>query len=130
MPIAQFLQGQKFDAETTRVMSVAYEMVHVALGPDRGDVVNEIIAKRVIELAKGGVTNPDRVCEQTLAYFRHQRFVGPFRWSVRPYSPCVTAAAGRRPTRPPDHSERHDRASHSLSDGLCRLAQNSKQASL
>ncbi len=75
MPLAVFLEGQKnFDSETTRIMGVAYEMVHAALERDWGDLHNELIAKKVIELAKAGETNPDRLCEQVLVYFRRQRF--------------------------------------------------------
>jgi hypothetical protein len=73
MPIAMFLEGQKFDAETTRVMAVAYEMVHATLVRDWGDITDQIIARKVIELAKAGETNPDRICEQVLVYFRGKR---------------------------------------------------------
>ena len=74
MPITQFLDGQEFDRETERVMGLAFEMVRVALGlADRGDFADEIIAKKVIELAKAGETHPDRLCEQALDYFREQR---------------------------------------------------------
>ena len=49
MPITPFLDGYRFDPETTRVMGVAYEMVRAALGlVDRGDPINEVIAKKVI----------------------------------------------------------------------------------
>ena len=55
-------------------MGVAYEMVRAALGlVDRGDPINEVIAKKVIELAKAGEANPDLLCEQALIYFRGQR---------------------------------------------------------
>ena len=71
MSITPFLDGQKFDLETTRIVGVAYEMVRAALRlADRGDLVNEVIATKVIELAKAGETNPDRLCEQALDYFR------------------------------------------------------------
>ena len=74
MSITPFLDGQKFDLETTRIVGVAYEMVRAALSlADRGDFVNEIIAKKVIELAKAGEANPDRLCEQALVYLREQR---------------------------------------------------------
>jgi len=39
-------------------MGVAFEMARVALGlADRGDLANEILAKRIIELAKAGERN-------------------------------------------------------------------------
>jgi hypothetical protein len=67
MPITQFLEGETFDAETHRIMGVAFEMVLVALGlPDDDGSVNKIIAKRVVALAKAGEHNPDRLCEKAL----------------------------------------------------------------
>jgi len=42
-------------------MGVAFEMVYTALClSDRGDLANEIIARRIIDLAKAGEHNPDR----------------------------------------------------------------------
>jgi hypothetical protein len=55
-------------------MGVAFEMTRVALGlADRGDLANEIIAKRIIALAKAGGRNPDLLCEGVLKEFRDQR---------------------------------------------------------
>jgi hypothetical protein len=49
-------------------------MVRVALGlADRGDLANEILAKRIIELAKTGERNPDLLREGVLKEFRAQR---------------------------------------------------------
>src|SRR5262245_8464976 len=74
MPITPFLDGTKFDLEAKRVMGVAFEMTRVALGlADRGDLANEIIAKRIIELAKAGERNPDLLCEGVLKQFRERR---------------------------------------------------------
>src|SRR5215831_6484154 len=54
-----------FNPETKRVMGVAFEMVCAALRlSDRGDLANEIIAKRIVELAKAGEHNPDLLCEK------------------------------------------------------------------
>jgi hypothetical protein len=45
----------KFDPETKRVTGVAFEMARLARGlSDQGDLANNIVAKRTIELAKGG----------------------------------------------------------------------------
>jgi hypothetical protein len=55
-------------------MGVAFEMARVALGlADRSDLANEIIAKRVIKLAKAGERNPDLLCEGVLKEFRARR---------------------------------------------------------
>jgi hypothetical protein len=73
MPIRPFLDGAKFDPEAVRVMGIAYEMVRAALRiTDRGDPANEIIAKKVIEIAKAGDLNPDVLCELVLVDFRQQ----------------------------------------------------------
>ena len=71
MPITQFFGGSYFDPETTRVMGVAFEMAREALQlGDRGNVFDERIAKRIIELAKAGELNPDLLCESVLMEFR------------------------------------------------------------
>jgi hypothetical protein len=68
-----FLNGVKFDRETTRVMSVAFEMTRVALGiAERPDDVNEIVAKTILQLAKQGERNPDLLCERTSQSLRAQ----------------------------------------------------------
>jgi hypothetical protein len=70
MPITQFLDNSSFDPETRRVVAVAFEMAHVALGlAERSDLANEMIAKRIIELAKTGELNPDLLCEAVLKEF-------------------------------------------------------------
>jgi hypothetical protein len=67
MPIRAFLDGHQFDSETKRVMGLAYEMACVALRlADRNDVANEIVAKKIIELAKAGERDPDIICERAL----------------------------------------------------------------
>ena len=73
VPITLFLNGVKFDRETTRVMSVAFEMTRIALGlADRFDQANELVAKRIIDLAKQGECNPDVLCERALKSLREQ----------------------------------------------------------
>jgi hypothetical protein len=55
MPITQFLDSSEFDPETNRVMAVAFEMACAALQlGDQSNLINEQIAKRIIELAKAG----------------------------------------------------------------------------
>jgi hypothetical protein len=59
--------GHRFDPETKRVMGVALEMACVALRlSNRGDRANEMLARRIIELAKEGEYNPDLLCEAVL----------------------------------------------------------------
>jgi hypothetical protein len=74
MPITPFLNGERFDPETTRVLSVALEMTCIALRTgDCDDDVRQAIAIKIIELAKAGERNPDVLCEQALAAIRWQR---------------------------------------------------------
>jgi hypothetical protein len=69
-PITQFLDSSKFDPDTMRVMGLAFEMTCAALHlSDKGDLINERIAKRIIELAKTGEHNPDFLCESVLKEF-------------------------------------------------------------
>jgi hypothetical protein len=71
MSITQFLDSCKFHPEAKRVMGVAFEMARAALQVgDQGNLINERIAKRIIELAKTGELNPDLLCEAVLQEFR------------------------------------------------------------
>jgi hypothetical protein len=73
MPITPYLHGFDCDAETKRVMGVAFEMARVSLGiSSPTDGVNETIARCIIELAKSGERNPDLLCESVLAQLRQQ----------------------------------------------------------
>jgi len=70
MPITPFLSDQDFDPETTRIMGIALEMARATAKRDLGRLyASHILAKRIIELAKGGERNPDVLCEQALSYF-------------------------------------------------------------
>ena len=66
MPITPYLDGFSFDPEAKRVMGIAFEMTCVALRVKRTDPIAETAAKRIIELAKDGERNPDRLCEEAL----------------------------------------------------------------
>jgi hypothetical protein len=71
MPITPFLNGQKFDAETRRVLGVAFEVVCVALRiGDCDDDVKQCIASQIIELASDGERNPDVLSERALKLIR------------------------------------------------------------
>jgi hypothetical protein len=68
MPIRRFLDGQTFDLETIRLMGLAFEMALASLRPtpDYADPVREVIARRIIELAKAGEREPERLCDGAL----------------------------------------------------------------
>ena len=71
MPITPYLDGVKFEPETKRVMGVAFEMTCAALRlADRVDPFVEMVAKKIIELAKAGERNPDLLCERALIDLR------------------------------------------------------------
>lgn len=71
MPITPYLDGAgNFDAETQRVMGVAFEMARAAVQRDWGDYADGTLANMIIELAKAGETNPDILCERALSTFR------------------------------------------------------------
>jgi hypothetical protein len=71
MPIRPHLDGQKFDAETIRVMGIAFEMALVAFRlADRGDLANQVLANKIMELAKAGERDPERLCDGVLMDFR------------------------------------------------------------
>jgi hypothetical protein len=65
VPIRPFLSGQTFDPETTRLMGVAFEMAGAAVKRS-ADLTDEMIAKKIIELAKAGERNVDVLCEAAL----------------------------------------------------------------
>jgi hypothetical protein len=52
MPIRSHLNSQRFDPETMRLMGLAYEMALISLRlVDRGDIANNVVAQKLIELA-------------------------------------------------------------------------------
>jgi hypothetical protein len=60
MPITDFLNGFKADPETRRVVGVAFEMTRVALHlTDHNDPLVQLVANKIIGLAKAGERNPD-----------------------------------------------------------------------
>ena len=73
MPTTTFVDRafRSFDPESLRVMGVAYEMARTALQYGYKDTIaDDIVANKIIELAKAGETNPDLLCEETLNYFQ------------------------------------------------------------
>ena len=58
-PITPFLQGQAFDPETVQAMANALVMTCEALGlSNRDDAMTQLVAEKIIELAKRGLKNP------------------------------------------------------------------------
>ena len=65
--ILPFLRGQSFDPEMTRIMGDAFNSAARSLH-DRGQpaVVQEIIAKRIIDIAATGVRDSEQLARQAL----------------------------------------------------------------
>ena len=71
MPIRQYLNGERFDFETMRVLGVALEVARAALRiEEQGEDTDTIIAKHIIALALGGERDADRLCDYALAKLR------------------------------------------------------------
>ena len=70
MPIRSHLNGQRFDPETMRLMGLAYELTLISLRlVDRADI-NNVVAQKLIELAKSGERDPERLCEAVVQQWR------------------------------------------------------------
>ena len=65
MPITPFLCGQNFDPETTRLMGVAFESARAAVKRP-GDLTDEMMAKKIIELANAGERDVEVLGEAAL----------------------------------------------------------------
>jgi hypothetical protein len=71
MPITPFLNGERFDDETRRALGVAFEMTCIALRVgDCADDIRQVLANKIIALAKAGERNPDRLCEEAVKDIR------------------------------------------------------------
>jgi hypothetical protein len=91
MPIRPYLNGHRFDEETVRVLGAAFVIARVALRlQDREDLAQKVIATKLIELAKQGERDPDRLAEQVLAMVGDQMVGTPG------LQPADLNAAGRR----------------------------------
>ncbi len=65
--VALFREGS-FDPETVKTLCDAYDRVRKSLH-DTGqpEVVNEVIARRILAVASKGERDPDRLCEAALS---------------------------------------------------------------
>jgi hypothetical protein len=67
MPIRQYLDGERFDPETTRLLGIVFETAIQALR-NWGvvDPPREAIARAIIGFAKAGERDPERLCDLAL----------------------------------------------------------------
>ena len=65
--VLPFFQGAAFDDDATQVMGKAFDRACQSLH-DNGqpDLVRQIIAKRIIEVARKGERDPDELCARAL----------------------------------------------------------------
>src|SRR5207247_3776035 len=65
--VRPFFQGAAFDDDGTQVMGKAFDRASQTLH-DNGqpDLVRQIIAKRIIEVARNGERDPDELCARAL----------------------------------------------------------------
>jgi hypothetical protein len=64
MPIRQYLDGERFDPETTRLLGIAFEFtVQTLHNWGAGDPPREAIAAAIIGHAKAGERDPGRLCD-------------------------------------------------------------------
>lgn len=68
--IRPFLQSGSFDSDATQIMGKAYDKARRMLH-DKGqpDTVQEIIARRIIEIATTGERDPDQLAKRALQAF-------------------------------------------------------------
>ena len=69
MSITRYLDEFDADPETKRVLAVALEMTRASLRLT-DNLIDGIIAKQIVELAKTGERNPDLLCEVALKKYR------------------------------------------------------------
>ena len=66
--IVDFIQSPAaFDPEAISVMADAYERVLNSLDMQPPKSVREVIAARIISMARGGERDPRKLCEESLA---------------------------------------------------------------
>jgi hypothetical protein len=75
MPIYELLKTQgSFEPDEVAMLGSVFEEVLQTLGlVDRQDLATEMVAKKVIELAKAGVRDPVRLKALTLQAFAQQQ---------------------------------------------------------
>jgi hypothetical protein len=70
MPINQELQGHVFNPDEVAIIIAAFEDTLRELNVNRADPMAALVAKKMIDIAKGGERDPARLREQTLRALR------------------------------------------------------------
>jgi hypothetical protein len=67
MPIHRLLEAHAFGPDEIKILSTAFDEALRALGlVDRSDPATEIVARKIIELAKLGERDPVLLCRRTV----------------------------------------------------------------
>jgi hypothetical protein len=66
VPIRYFLKGRQFDADTIRLMGLAFESARIALDVADDEPASDLIAEKIIALAQQGERDPKLICERVL----------------------------------------------------------------
>ena len=71
LSVIPYASGQAFQPETIQAMSIAYEKVCESLKlVDGSGLLNELIARNIVELATSGERDPERLCTSVLATYK------------------------------------------------------------
>ena len=113
MPIRQYLYGERFDPETTRLLGIAFETAIQAL--HNWGVVDprrEAIARAIIGFAKAGERDPERLCDLALEVLQTEsptpvlfRTLHRRRSRIRELEPRAICPGGSRRRR--SHNDPH-----------------------
>ncbi len=67
MAIYRMIRQSVFEPEMIGRMTAAYEHALNVLGlADRNDPITDLLARKIIEIAEMGESDPDRLCRRTL----------------------------------------------------------------
>jgi hypothetical protein len=67
MAIYRLIRESVFEPEAIERMTVAYENVLKVLQlTDREDPITELVARKIIDFARAGEIDPERLCQRTL----------------------------------------------------------------
>ena len=80
MPIRPYFDGHTFDSEAVQLLDLAFEITRSALKiEDRNEPAKEVIADKLIDLARQGERDPERLSEQVLAWVGEASSANPRR---------------------------------------------------
>jgi len=67
MPINRIVQEAAFDPEEVQAIVAAYEAALARLGlRDRSDPAAEMVARKIVEIARGGERDPERLSDRVV----------------------------------------------------------------